>query len=143
LAWPVTLTLVVAAIPLERDGGILFNLNWCRCDGRSPLPTFPAAFGPDLATVLLWASVAITARAAFATRALGDLNIGLHLEGRGLFGRRHLATLARLFLRECGGKGSRCQQCSKGECLFHDHHSVGRACTIVAASHAPLFLASR
>jgi hypothetical protein len=103
------------------------------------LLTLPAAFRPALATVPLRARLTtIAPRAAFAALALAHLDLDTLWDRSRFFGGRHLATLARLFLCERGGKGSRCQQCSKGECLFHDYRSVERACTIVAASHVPL-----
>ena len=111
-----------------------------------------AVFGTRLLTALGWPSLATAAVNATALNATASVTA--HHRFAALFlchprlnalrnrcwffcGRAlgHTAFLTRFFLCKCGGKGSRCQQCSKGECLFHGFHSVERACTIVAASH--------
>ena len=70
---------------------------------------------------------------------LGPLDRGTHgcRFGRGSAFAKMTAFMRRI-LRQTRRKGSRCQQCSNRECLCHDLHSVGRACTIVATFHSTL-----
>jgi hypothetical protein len=124
-----------------KDGGLI--------DRRSGLRTLPTAVAPALTSVVLTAvtlsaiplrallpRTAVASLTAFALRHLG---LDTLRDRRGFLRGRircRLTFFARSFLRKRGGKGSRCQQCSNRECLFHDCRSVERACTIVAASHA-------
>ena len=74
---------------------------------------------------------------------LGPLDRGTHgcRFGRGCAFAKMTALMRRI-LRQTRRKGSRCQQCSNRECLCHDLHSVGRACTIVATFHSTVFVES-